>query len=180
MNSKILMSILEIVTFPDPLLRRKSLSVNQVDQDIRKLMDDMLETMYHDQGVGLAAVQAGILKRVIVMDLKKDDDQQRPQNFYPLYMANPEIIDRSIEATTATEGCLSVPEQRIDVARSCSVKLKYIDYNNKNCELEASGWLARVIQHELDHLEGKLLVDYLSSIKKDVVVRKLKKLKKEL
>jgi peptide deformylase len=172
------MAILPVLTLPDPILKQKSAIVELVNDETIKLMDNMLETMYHDRGVGLAAVQVGVLKRIIVLDLQDDDETERPKGFYPLYFINPEIILRSDDAVTATEACLSVPEQRVEVTRSSVVKVKYQNYNNEPCELEASGWLARAIQHEIDHLDGKLLVDYLTSMKKDVVMRKLKKLKK--
>jgi peptide deformylase len=173
------MTILNVITAPDPILKEKSTAVGQVDDNIRKLMDDMLVTMYHDHGVGLSAVQVGILQRILVIDLQDDNDQsERDQGFFPLFMANPEIIEQSTELVLATEGCLSLPEQRIEVARPDSIKTKFLDYNNKSQEITVSGWLARAIQHEIDHLNGKLLVDYLSNIKRDVALRKLKKLKK--
>jgi len=172
------MAILPIFTYPDPVLKHKSLEVEEVDSNLRKLMDNMLKTMYHDNGVGLAAVQVGVLKRIIVMDLQNDDEVARPEGFYPLYLVNPELTFASEEKTSAKEACLSVPEQQVDVTRAENIKVKFTDYHNKPCELEASGWLARVIQHEMDHLEGKLLIDHLSILKKDIAIRKLKKLKK--
>ena len=172
------MAILEIITAPDPILKRKAQHVESVDDSIREIMDNMLETMYHDKGVGLAANQVGILKRIIVMDLQDEDETQRPQGFYPLFMANPTITNCSKEMIEAAEACLSVPDQKIVVSRHASVKIKYLDYNNESKELETGGWLARAIQHETDHLEGKLLLDYLSPLKKNVVIRKLTKLKK--
>ncbi len=172
------MAILEIITAPDSVLRKKANSVDLVDDSIRKIMDNMLETMYHDKGVGLAANQVGILKRIVVIDLQEDDDVERAENFYPLFMANPTIVNCSDEMLEATEGCLSVPDQKIDVLRHASVKIKYLDYNNKEQELEAIDWLARAIQHEIDHLDGKLLLDYLSNLKRNVAIRKLTKLKK--
>lgn len=171
------MTILSIITAPDSRLTQKSLAVTAVENDTRKFLDDMLETMYHDKGVGLAAVQVGMLKRVLVVDLQENDETERPEGFYPLFIVNPEIVEKSEELVIANEGCLSLPEQRIEIARSESIKIKYLDYNNNIKELVASGWLARVIQHEMDHLDGKLLIDYLSSIKKDVALRRLKKLK---
>lgn len=172
------MAILPILTAPNPLLKKVSSSVPFVNSEIRKLMDDMLQTMYHDEGVGLAAPQVGVLQRVIVLDLKKDDETERPNGFYPLYIANPEVVEKSEELVIAIEGCLSLPEQRIEMARPSEIKLKYLDYNNDMVELKTAGWLARAIQHEIDHLDGKLLIDYLSSVKKDSALRKLKKLKK--
>ena len=174
------MSILPLVTAPDERLKRKSLPVPSVDDYFKKLMDDMLETMYHDGGVGLAAVQVGVLYKVLVIDLQDDDNMKRPKGFYPLFIANPEIITKSEELVVATEGCLSLPGQRIDVARSASVAISFLDYHNNKQVLEVNGWLARAIQHEMDHLEGKLAIDYLSSMKKDVVLRRLKKIKNSI
>jgi peptide deformylase len=172
------MSKLKVLTAPNPILKKKALKVESVDDSIRKLMDDMLATIYEDRGVGLAANQVGVLKRVLVLDLQEDDDQEREEGFYPLFIANPEIIESSEETKIAEEGCMSVPDQRIPVERPISVKIKYLDYNNKEQNLEASSWLARAVQHEIDHLNGKLLIDYLSNLKKNVVLRKLTKLKR--
>lgn len=169
------MTILNIITATDNLLKKKSSAVLSVDDGVQKLMQDMLETMYEKRGVGLAAPQIGVLKRVITIDLKEDDDVERPVNFYPLLMANPEILDKSKEIAKAPEGCLSVPNQRIEVERAESIKVKFLDYNNKHVELSTSGWLARVIQHEVDHLDGRLIIDYVSSLKKGLIMRKLKK-----
>jgi peptide deformylase len=172
------MAILPLITAPDPILKQRSLPVASVDSKVRGLMTDMLETMYHDSGVGLAAVQVGVLKRVIVLDLQEDDDVVRVPGFYPLRMADPEITERNGEVVIAAEGCLSLPEQRVEVARPDKIKVSYLDFNNVKQELETDGWLSRAIQHEVDHLDGKLLIDYLTSIKKDVALRKLTKLKK--
>ncbi|ABV73185.1 peptide deformylase [Rickettsia canadensis str. McKiel] len=174
------MSILPIVTAPDERLKQKSHRVLEVTDQTRKFMDDMLKTMYHEDAAGLAAVQVGILKRILVIDIKDHDPVERPKDFYPLFIVNPDIIDKSEELVTANEGCISVPRQRVEVARPESIKIKYLDYHNKQQELEANDWLARVIQHEYDHLEGKLMIDYLSSLKRDVVLRKLKKLKNNI
>jgi peptide deformylase len=172
------MAILEVLIAPDPILKKKCENVEIVDDSIRAIMDDMLETMYHDDGVGLAANQVGILKKIIVFDLQNDDETERPEGFYPIFMANPEVIDFSKEMIEAKEACISVPGQQISVSRHATVKVKYLDYNNQTKELDAGGWFARAIQHEMDHLDGRILVDYLSSIKKDVVLRKLTKMKK--
>lgn len=174
-----IMAILSIVTAPDERLKTKSQPVSEVNDEVRKFMDDMVETMYHEDGGGLAAVQVGVLKRIMVIDIK-DHDKERPKDFYPLYIVNPEIIEKSEELVTANEGCISLPEQRCDIARPESIKIRYIDYHNKPQELEANDWLARVVQHEYDHLEGTLMIDYLSSLKRDVALRKLKKLKKDI
>lgn len=173
------MTILRIITAPDPILKEKSLPVSSVDDSVRQLMRDMKDTMDYGDGVGLAAVQVGVLKRVMVLDLKEDDDTPRAPDFYPLFMANPEFIYKSDNSVKGTEGCLSLPEQRVDVARSDKIKLRYLDYNNKECEIEASGWLARALQHEIDHMDGKTLIDYLTFMKKDSALRKLAKLKKQ-
>ncbi|ABE04641.1 peptide deformylase [Rickettsia bellii] len=174
------MSILPIVTVPDERLKQKSQAVLEVNNQIRKFMDDMVETMYHEDGGGLAAVQVGVLKRIMVIDIKDHDPIKRPKDFYPLFIVNPEIIEKSEELVIANEGCISVPEQRYEIARSESIKIRYLDYHNKPQELEANDWLARVIQHEYDHLEGKLMIDYLSSMKRDIALRKLRKLKKNI
>jgi peptide deformylase len=173
------MAILKVLTEPDPILRKKAEPIASVDNSIRKLMDDMLETMYEDGGVGLAANQVGELKRILVIDLQKDDEElERSKNFYPLYVANPEILESSKEMVEAEEGCLSLPGQRIMISRHENIRIKYLDYNNKSQDVKVEGWLARVIQHEMDHLDGKLAIDYLSKLKKEVAIRKLKKMKK--
>ncbi|WP_347938534.1 peptide deformylase [Rickettsia oklahomensis] len=174
------MSLLPIVTAPDERLKQKSHRVLEVTNQTRKFMDDMLETMYHANGAGLAAVQVGILKRILVIDIKDHDPVERPKDFYPLFIVNPNIIEKSEELVTANEGCISVPQQRIEVARSESIKIRYLDYHNNPQELKANDWLSRVIQHEYDHLEGKLMIDYLSILKRDVILRKLKKIKNNI
>lgn len=174
------MSILPIVTAPDERLKQKSLPVLEITDQTRKFMDDLLKTMYHENGGGLAAVQVGVLKRILVIDIKDHDPVERSKDFYPLFMVNPEIREKSKELVTATEGCISIPQQRYEIVRPESIKIKYVDYHGKPQELEANDWLARVIQHEYDHLEGRLMIDYLSSMKRDVALRKLKKLKKNI
>tara|TARA_B110000503_G_scaffold140403_1_gene231209 strand:+ start:1141 stop:1665 length:525 start_codon:yes stop_codon:yes gene_type:complete len=170
------MTILKILTAPDPILQKVSHLVESVNSSVRQLMDDMLETMYKDNGVGLAANQVGVLSRVMVIDLH-NDDEIRSKGFYPLFIANPEIVEISDEMVEAEEGCLSLPDQRIIISRPEYIKIKYIDYDNKLQELGTGGWLARVLQHEMDHLDGKLAIDYLSNLKKNVALRKLVKLK---
>lgn len=172
------MALLKIVTAPDPILKTKSKEIESVDDNIRSLMDDMLETMYADNGVGLAANQIGEAKRIMVLDLQDDDDEERSEGFYPLFIANPVITNASENYVEATEACLSVPGQRIDVSRPEEISIEYLDYNNKKQKLSASGWLARALQHEIDHIDGKILIDYLSPLKKNVAIRKLKKFKK--
>ncbi|NRB10207.1 MAG: peptide deformylase [Rickettsiaceae bacterium] len=172
------MAKLTILTEPNPILRKVAQEVETINDQLLKLIDDMVETMGSD--VGLAAPQIGISQRILVMNLHDNDDFERPEGFYPIKMINPEIIERSKEMVTADEGCLSLPGIRISVERSKEVKVKYMDCNKQIQELEAKGWLARVVQHEMDHLNGKLAIDYLSSMKKDVALRKLKKLKKRI
>ena len=169
------MTIRNILTEPDPFLRQKSTKVDRVDDDTRSLMNDMLETMYNAPGIGLAAIQIGIPKRVIVMDLSRDDEKKNP-----LYFVNPEIITNSNINIAYEEGCLSVPGQYAEINRPDKCKVKFIDYNGKEQILEAEGLLATCIQHEIDHLEGILFIDYLSKLKKTMIVKKLSKQKKSL
>ena len=169
------MTIRKILTEPDPFLRQKSKPVEQVDDEIKTLMDDMLETMYAAPGIGLAAVQIGVPKRVIVIDLSRDDEKKNP-----LYFINPEIITNSESDATYEEGCLSVPGQFAEINRPDKCKVNYLDYNGKKQTLDAEGLLATCIQHEIDHLEGILFIDYLSKLKKSMIVKKLSKQKKSL
>lgn len=167
------MALLEILTAPDPRLKQKSLPVDSVDDALRTLMDDMLETMYDAPGIGLAAPQVGVLKRVIVMDISHDDEDPAP-----LKLVNPEIVWKSDELTTYEEGCLSVPQSYSEVERPAEVKLRYLDENGTPCEMDCDGLLATCIQHEMDHLEGTLFIDHISRIKRSMIMRKLTKLKK--
>ena len=167
------MTIRKILTEPDPFLRQISQNVEKVDDEIRKLMDDMLETMYAAPGIGLAAIQVGVPKNVIVIDLSKEEKK-------PLYFVNPEIIIRSKNNSTYEEGCLSVPGQFAEVDRPNQCHVSYLDYNGKKKELKAEGLLATCIQHEMDHLKGILFIDYLSKLKKNFIVKKLSKQKKSL
>ena len=169
------MALREILTEPNEILRKKSLLVDQVDGDIQKLMDDMLETMYLAPGIGLAAIQVGVPKRVIVLDIARKDE---PKN--PLYFINPEIITKSKDSLAYEEGCLSVPGQFAEITRSSNCSIKYLDYYGQPQELKAEGLLATCIQHEIDHLEGILFIDYLSKLKKTMIVKKLSKEKKQL
>jgi peptide deformylase len=168
------MTIRKILTEPDPFLRQISQDVEKVDDEIRKLMDDMLETMYEAPGIGLAAIQIGVPKRVIVIDLSKEEAKN------PLYFVNPKIIIKSKNNSTYEEGCLSVPGQFAEVHRPDQCHISYLDYNNKKKELKAVGLLATCIQHEMDHLEGILFIDYLSKLKKNFIIKKLSKQKKTL
>jgi peptide deformylase len=169
------MSQRKIVIEPDPILRKKSESLEKVDDDLRVLLDDMLETMYAAPGIGLAAVQVGILKRLIVIDISKDKEKKNP-----LFLINPEIIFRSKKTSIYEEGCLSLPGHFAEIERPAECEIKFVDYNGKEKELKADGLLATCIQHEVDHLNGILFIDYLSKLKKDMIVKKLIKHKKEL
>ena len=167
------MALREILTEPNKILREKSLPVDKVDKDLQNTMDDMLETMYAAPGIGLAAIQIGIPKRIIVLDLARKDE---PKN--PMFFINPEIIKKSNNNSTYEEGCLSVPGQFAEIERPDKCHVKYLDYNGKPQEIEAEGMLATCIQHEMDHLEGVLFIDYLSKLKKTMIVKKLSKQKK--
>jgi peptide deformylase len=167
------MAQLPIIVAPDPRLKQISKPVEKVDSEIRRLMDDMLETMYAAPGIGLAAPQVGVLKRVIVLDLAREGEP--PQ---PLRMANPELIWLSDEDATYNEGCLSVPEHYADVVRPAACRVRYLDHENEIRELEAEGLLATCIQHEMDHLDGILFLDRISALKRNIILRKLVKAKK--
>jgi peptide deformylase len=168
------MSILPIITAPDPRLKLKARPVAAVNDGIRRLMDDMLETMYLAPGIGLAAPQVGVTKRVLVLDVAGEGEKPAP-----LKIANPEILWRSEELATYSEGCLSLPEHYADVTRPAEIKLRYLDYQNEVRELHAKGLLATVIQHEMDHLEGTLFVDHISALKRNIILRKLAKAKRQ-
>ncbi len=164
------MAILPIITAPDPVLRQTSQPVHSVDDDLRRLMDDMLETMYAAPGVGLSAIQVGIPKRVVVVDTARDPD---PPN--PIRLVNPEIVWQANTAMPHDEGCLSFPDQYEEVERSTEVKVRYVDENGEIRTIEAQGLLAIALQHEIDHLDGVLLVDHLSKIKRNIIMRRMKK-----
>jgi len=165
------MALRPIITVPDPLLKQVSQPVEAVDDALRALMDDMLETMYAAPGIGLAAIQVGVPKRVIVMDLAGKDEEPQPRFF-----VNPEIIWKSDEMFVYEEGCLSVPEVYDEVERPARVRLTYLNYAGERVEEEAEGLYAVCIQHEMDHLEGVLFIDYLSRLKRDRAVSRVKKL----
>jgi peptide deformylase len=167
------MARLKVLTVPDSRLKLKAAPVPAVDDGIRRLMDDMLETMYAEDGIGLAAIQVGIQKRVIVMEIPSEDEKT-PGVVYK--MANPEIIWASNETCSYNEGCLSVPGQRAEVDRPTQVKVRFLDENNTLQELEADHILARCVQHEIDHLDGKLYIDYLTPLKKQLLVKKAQRL----
>ncbi len=180
------MALREILTEPNELLRRKSLLVEKVDKDLQKLMDDMLETMYAAPGIGLAAIQVGVPKRVIVLDIGLRNESEDTNNEKqvvkknPMYFVNPEIITKSINNSTYEEGCLSVPGQFAEIERPDKCHIKYLNYYGEPKELVAEGMLATCIQHEMDHLEGILFIDYLSKLKKSMIVKKLAKQKEQL
>lgn len=167
------MARLPILTAPDPRLKLKCKSIVRVDDAVRRLMDDMLETMYAAPGIGLAASQVGVLQRVLVLDIAKDGEDKRP-----IRMANPEIIWVADDDAVFEEGCLSVPEHYASVTRPRAVRVRYLDHENEIRELEAEGLLAVVIQHEMDHLDGVLFIDHLSALKRNMILRKLTKAKK--
>ncbi len=169
------MSKRKIIIEPDPILREKSSPLEKVDNELRKLMDDMLETMYSAPGIGLAAVQVGILKRLIVIDISKEDEKKNP-----IFFVNPEIIYQSNKTSTYEEGCLSLPGFYAEVERPTECHINYLDYNGKRKKLEADGLLATCIQHEVDHLNGVLFIDHISKLKRDMIIKKLRKNKKEL
>jgi peptide deformylase len=180
------MALRQILTEPNKILREKSLTVKVVDEDLQKLMDDMLETMYAAPGIGLAAIQVGVPKRVIVLDIGLRNESEDTNNEkqvvkkIPMYFVNPEIITKSINNSTYEEGCLSVPGQFAEIERPDKCHIKYLNYYGQPKELAAEGMLATCIQHEMDHLEGILFIDYLSKLKKSMIVKKLTKQKEQL
>ena len=168
------MALLPIITLPDPLLRKPSAPVERVDDDLRALADNMLDTMYDAPGVGLAAVQVGVLRRLIVVDAADKDEQRRP-----LVLINPEILTLGPDMRVHEEGCLSIPDERVPIERPASLRVGYLDRDGKPQALNAEGLLATVIQHEMDHLNGRLIIDFLSRLKRDMIVRRFKKQAKE-
>ncbi len=164
------MPVKTILTEPNKLLRQVSKSVDHVGPEEKKLMDDMLETMYAASGIGLAAIQIGIPKRIIVMDISKDEKKKEPR-----YFVNPVIKNKDSINVTYEEGCLSVPNQFAEIDRPKECEVEYLDYNGQKKTLKAEGLLATCIQHEMDHLEGILFIDYLSKLKKSMIIKKLSK-----
>jgi peptide deformylase len=167
------MTLRPIITAPDPFLKQVSKPVEKVDGELRKLMDDMLETMYAAPGIGLAAVQIGVPKRVIVMDLAREGEPPQPR-----YFINPEILSKSEELSVWEEGCLSVPELYEEVERPARCRIRYLDYQGEIREQDCEGMLATCIQHEMDHLNGVLFIDHLSKLKRSMMLKKLTKAKK--
>jgi len=170
MKALFFMSLLQIHTLPDPVLREKAKPVKEIDVRIVQLMQDMLETMYKNNGIGLAANQVGILERVITIDVSEERDGTKA-----LFIANPEIVEKSEDTFTYREGCLSVPEQYAEITRPKRVKIRYLDQNGQTQEIEAEGLLSQCFQHEIDHLNGKLFIDHLSPLKRKMLLRKLEK-----
>ena len=169
------MSVKKILTEPNKLLRQVSDPVDKVGEEEKRLMDDMIETMYAAPGIGLAAIQIGVPKRIIVMDISKDENKKEP-----MYFVNPIIKNRNKENAKYEEGCLSVPGQFAEIERPNTCEVEYLDYDGKKQFLKADGLLATCIQHEMDHLEGILFIDYLSKLKKGMIIKKLSKQKKSL
>jgi len=168
------MATLEIILAPDPRLKAKAKPVKTVDDDVRKLMDDMLETMHSAQGIGLASTQVGDPRCVIVVDISGPDEDPAP-----IRMANPELVWTSDEERSHEEGCLSLPEQYAEVVRPEFIRVRYLDETGETRDLETEGMLAACIQHEMDHLDGVLFVDHISSLKRGIILRKLTKAKKQ-
>ena len=172
-KQRIDMAKLPILWAPDPILKTKCTPVAAVDDDVRRLMDDMLETMYAAPGIGLAAPQVGVTKRVIVADVA---DKDSPRD--PIVLANPEIVWESEEVSVHEEGCLSLPEMYAEVERPAAVTIRYLDRDGVQQELEADGLLATCLQHEIDHIDGVLFVDHLSALKRNIILKKMVKAKK--
>jgi len=168
------MALLDIVTIPDPVLRKISEPVDGMNEDVTKLLDNMLETMYDAPGIGLAAIQVGVPLRAITIDVSREEDKREP-----LFLVNPEIVWRSDEPNIHEEGCLSIPEYFAEVERPKLVKITYRDYEGKEQEMEADGLLATCIQHEIDHLDGVLFIDHISKLKRDMVIRRFTKAARE-
>lgn len=168
------MAKLPIILLPDPVLRRVADPIAAIDDEVRRLADDMLETMYAAPGVGLAAPQVNISRRLIVLDVSEKEEEKQP-----FVMINPKIVRASEEPNVHEEGCLSIPDVRVDIERPADIVVQYLDRDGKPQELEADDLLATCIQHEIDHLDGRLLIDYMSRLKRDMVVRRFKKLARE-
>ena len=171
------MSVLKLYEYPDEVLRQKCEKVSKVDDELRRFLDDMLETMYVDKGCGLAAPQVGVTKRIIVIDDNPSDEDKSARR--PMYLVNPEIIWRSEEKVLFNEGCLSLPDQRAQVERHERVRVHYIDYNGNEQEILADDLLAIILQHEIDHLDGILYIDHLSRLKRTRLLNKLSKYREE-
>jgi peptide deformylase len=163
----------EIITLPDRVLRTKSAPVERVDDEVRRFLDDMLETMYEAPGIGLAAVQVGLPRRIVTIDVAKREDENADPS--PLFLINPEVLWRSDERAVHEEGCLSIPEYYAEVERPASVRVRYLDRDGRLREIEADNILAVCLQHEIDHLDGTLFIDHLSKLKRDMVIKRFAK-----
>jgi peptide deformylase len=168
------MAKLTIINVPDPRLKTISDPVERVDDDLRRLMDDMLETMYAAPGIGLAAIQVGVPKRVIVLDISAEDEENTP-----VFYVNPKVVWESDEVNLYNEGCLSVPDHYADIERPASVKITFLDYNGKAQEQQLDGLLSTCVQHEIDHLDGIVFIDYLSKLKRTMIIKKVQKATKD-
>jgi peptide deformylase len=176
------MDLLDIITLPDRLLRRKSTPVERIDDELGRFLDQMLETMYDAPGIGLAAIQVGVPRRVIAIDVvaKETEEEEGVEPLRdPVFLINPEIVWRSDEPSIYEEGCLSIPEYYAEVERPDRIRYKYFDREGKPQEREADGLLATVVQHEVDHLDGKLFIDHISKLKRDIVIKKFVKAGKQ-
>ena len=173
------MTIMRILETPDPVLRQISAPVEAVDDELRVLISDMFETMYDAPGIGLAAVQVGVAKRVLVMDLGEPEEEGGEPVREPRVFINPEIVTHSDDEVPYTEGCLSVPDQYAEVQRPDRIRAKWLDEHGERHEEDLDGLLAVCLQHEMDHLEGILFIDHLSKLKRDMVLKKLAKMRKE-
>jgi peptide deformylase len=164
------MSKLEIITIPDPILRKVAAPVERVDDELRRLADDMLETMYEAPGIGLAAPQVNVSRRLIVLDVSEKDGEK-----HPLVMINPEIIRLSDETGVYEEGCLSIPDVKVEIERPTQAEVRFLDRDGREQVVKADGLLATAVQHEIDHLDGRLIIDFLSRLKRDIIIRRFKK-----
>jgi peptide deformylase len=165
------MAKLPIVKIPDPILREVSTPVETIGPDLRQLADDMLETMYEAPGIGLAAIQVGVPKRLLVLDTSKDENARKP-----LVMFNPEIVRLGDQSRVYEEGCLSIPDVHVEIERPATLTVRYVDQEGRRQELDADGLLATAIQHELDHLDGRLIIDFLSRLRREMIIRRFRKL----
>jgi peptide deformylase len=164
------MSKLDIITLPDPILRQMCVPVERVDDALRRLADDMLEAMYEAPGIGLAAPQVGVSRRLIVLDVSEKDGEKNP-----IVMVNPEIVHFGDERRSYEEGCLSIPDVKVEIERPAGLTVRFLDRDGRAQQLMAEGLLSTAIQHEIDHLDGRLIIDYLSRLKRDIIVRRFKK-----
>lgn len=164
------MSKLDIITIPDPILRKIAMPIERVDDAVRRLADGMLEAMYEAPGIGLAAPQVGVSRRLIVLDVSEKDGEKKP-----LVMANPQLLTLSDERRIYEEGCLSIPDVKVEIERPAAVSVRFLDREGRQQELAAEGLLATAIQHEIDHLDGRLIIDFLTRLKRDIIVRRFRK-----